>query len=89
MATVTCSECHKETEVPFTPTPGKPVYCNDCFRKRRSASPAVGGPRGGSGRPGGSGGSGGRGPPRRFGEPVRPKKYTRSDYPGFENFKQS
>ncbi len=29
-----CSECGKETQVPFKPTPGKPVYCRDCFQKR-------------------------------------------------------
>ncbi len=30
-----CSECGKPCEVPFRPTQGKPVYCDDCFRKRR------------------------------------------------------
>jgi len=30
-----CSECGKETEVPFKPTEGRPVYCKDCFMKRR------------------------------------------------------
>jgi CxxC-x17-CxxC domain-containing protein len=34
-----CSECGAETEVPFNPTPGKPVYCRDCFQARKSASP--------------------------------------------------
>jgi CxxC-x17-CxxC domain-containing protein len=29
-----CSECGKETQVPFKPTAGKPVYCRDCFQKR-------------------------------------------------------
>lgn len=33
----TCSECGQETEVPFNPTPGKPVYCRDCFQNRRAA----------------------------------------------------
>ena len=32
---IKCSECGKECEVPFKPTQGKPVYCNECFRKRR------------------------------------------------------
>ena len=27
-----CSNCGKETEVPFKPTEGRPVYCRDCFR---------------------------------------------------------
>lgn len=30
-----CSECGKDTEVPFEPRNDKPVYCNDCFRSRR------------------------------------------------------
>lgn len=30
-----CDECGKETEVPFQPTAGKPLYCSDCFEKRR------------------------------------------------------
>jgi len=32
----TCSDCGKETMVPFKPTPGKPVYCRDCYSKRRA-----------------------------------------------------
>ena len=28
-----CAECGKETEVPFEPREGRPVYCSDCFRK--------------------------------------------------------
>lgn len=35
----TCSECGKETEVPFNPSPGKPVYCRECFQARKSDSP--------------------------------------------------
>jgi CxxC-x17-CxxC domain-containing protein len=31
-----CSECGQQTEVPFEPTPGKPVYCRDCFQARRA-----------------------------------------------------
>lgn len=30
-----CSECGKECEVPFKPTEGKPVYCRECFMKRK------------------------------------------------------
>jgi len=30
-----CSECKKECEVPFKPTEGKPVYCKECFAKRK------------------------------------------------------
>ncbi len=32
-----CSECGAECEVPFNPTEGKPVYCSDCFAKRRAS----------------------------------------------------
>jgi CxxC-x17-CxxC domain-containing protein len=35
MFAATCSRCGKETEVPFRPTNGKPVYCSDCFRSVR------------------------------------------------------
>ena len=28
-----CSECGKNTEVPFEPRGDKPVYCSDCYRK--------------------------------------------------------
>jgi CxxC-x17-CxxC domain-containing protein len=30
-----CAECGKDTEVPFEPRGGKPVYCSDCYRKVR------------------------------------------------------
>jgi len=30
-----CAECGKETEVPFEPREGRPVYCSDCYRKVR------------------------------------------------------
>jgi CxxC-x17-CxxC domain-containing protein len=31
-----CSQCGVTTQVPFRPTPGKPVYCRDCFQSVRS-----------------------------------------------------
>jgi CxxC-x17-CxxC domain-containing protein len=31
----TCSNCGKEALVPFRPTSGKPVYCDECFRAAR------------------------------------------------------
>jgi CxxC-x17-CxxC domain-containing protein len=31
-----CSSCGKTASVPFRPTSGKPVYCNDCFASRRA-----------------------------------------------------
>jgi len=30
-----CAECKTECEVPFRPTGDRPVYCKDCFSKRR------------------------------------------------------
>ncbi len=36
MHKATCSECGKECEVPFKPTEGKPVYCRDCYAKKKS-----------------------------------------------------
>lgn len=35
MHKVTCSDCGQETEVPFKPTEGRPVYCRDCYQKHR------------------------------------------------------
>jgi CxxC-x17-CxxC domain-containing protein len=35
MFSATCSNCGKEALVPFRPTSGKPVYCDDCFRAAR------------------------------------------------------
>lgn len=34
--TVKCSTCGKDTQVPFKPTDGRPVYCKDDFMKMRS-----------------------------------------------------
>ena len=30
-----CSECGKECDIPFEPKEGRPVKCNDCFKKGR------------------------------------------------------
>ena len=35
MFPVTCAECGKETEVPFEPRQGRPVYCSECYNKVR------------------------------------------------------
>lgn len=35
MHKVTCSDCGVETEVPFKPTEGRPVYCRDCLPNHR------------------------------------------------------
>lgn len=37
MHPVVCAECGKDTTVPFEPRGDRPVYCSDCFNKRRSA----------------------------------------------------
>jgi CxxC-x17-CxxC domain-containing protein len=36
--TTTCTQCGKETTVPFKPTQGRPVYCRECFQQRRTAA---------------------------------------------------
>ncbi len=33
----TCSNCGKETTVPFKPTQGRPVFCKECFQSRKFA----------------------------------------------------
>ena len=35
MHKATCAECNQECEVPFKPSGDRPVYCRDCYRKRR------------------------------------------------------
>ena len=34
----TCSQCGKETTVPFKPTQGRPVFCRECFQQRRTTA---------------------------------------------------
>lgn len=46
---VKCSDCGKETQVPFKPSGDRPVYCRDCYMKKRGE---------------GTGGGMGRGPRR-------------------------
>jgi len=31
-----CSDCGQQTQVPFKPSGDRPVYCRDCFQKRRT-----------------------------------------------------
>lgn len=31
-----CSECQADCQVPFKPTEGKPVYCRDCYQKKKT-----------------------------------------------------
>ena len=35
MHDVTCAACGVATQVPFRPSSDRPVYCRDCFAKRR------------------------------------------------------
>jgi len=34
--TTVCSQCGRETTVPFRPTQGRPVYCKECFQQRKA-----------------------------------------------------
>jgi CxxC-x17-CxxC domain-containing protein len=34
-----CADCKKECEVPFRPTGDRPVYCKECFSKRKASEP--------------------------------------------------
>jgi CxxC-x17-CxxC domain-containing protein len=31
-----CADCNKECEIPFKPSAGRPVYCKECFVKRKN-----------------------------------------------------
>jgi CxxC-x17-CxxC domain-containing protein len=35
MFSAVCAQCGKDTQVPFKPTNGRPVYCSDCYTKVR------------------------------------------------------
>ena len=37
MFEVPCAQCGGMASVPFRPTPGRPVYCRDCFQARAGA----------------------------------------------------
>ena len=34
-----CAECGVETQVPFEPREGRPVYCSRCYDKSRASNP--------------------------------------------------
>jgi len=35
-----CADCGKEIkELPFEPSPDRPIYCRDCWGKRRTEGP--------------------------------------------------
>lgn len=33
-----CADCHKDCEIPFKPTGERPVYCKECFSKRKAGN---------------------------------------------------
>jgi CxxC-x17-CxxC domain-containing protein len=37
MFTATCGDCGNECKVPFKPKDTRPVYCKECFMKRKPA----------------------------------------------------
>ncbi len=39
MHEATCSQCGGQAMVPFEPRMDRPVYCDECFSKRRTTSP--------------------------------------------------
>jgi CxxC-x17-CxxC domain-containing protein len=45
-----CSECGRDTQVPFQPRGDRPVYCSDCFSSQRGGSQPWRGGGGGSRR---------------------------------------
>lgn len=40
-----CSQCGKDTQVPFQPRNDRPVYCSECFEQRRPRTESRGGAR--------------------------------------------
>ncbi|HEX9909198.1 MAG TPA: CxxC-x17-CxxC domain-containing protein [Thermoplasmata archaeon] len=37
MHKIKCSDCGSESEVPFEPKEGRPVYCQTCYQKHKPA----------------------------------------------------
>jgi len=37
MYAAVCAQCGKDTEVPFEPRNGRPVYCSDCYSKTKTS----------------------------------------------------
>ena len=62
MYPATCSNCGRDTEVPFMPTAGRPVLCRDCFNAAKGTGAGAGAGAGyGGGHGGGRGARGGDG----------------------------
>lgn len=32
-----CSDCKKDCEVPFKPSSDRPIYCKECYSKRKGS----------------------------------------------------
>src|SRR5215831_19979467 len=69
MYPATCSNCGRDTEVPFMPTAGRPVLCRDCFNASKGSSAGYGG-----GHAGGHGSRGGGARPSRASAPSAPSE---------------
>ncbi len=41
MYAVICFDCKKNTEIPFKPSGDRPVYCKECFAKRKAGNAPV------------------------------------------------
>ncbi|MFC1685510.1 CxxC-x17-CxxC domain-containing protein [Nanoarchaeota archaeon] len=39
MHKIKCTECGKDAEVPFRPKEGLPVFCRECFFKKKGITP--------------------------------------------------
>jgi len=38
MHKVICADCKKECEIPFRPSGDRPVYCQECFKRRKAGN---------------------------------------------------
>jgi CxxC-x17-CxxC domain-containing protein len=38
MFTAVCAECGVDTEVPFKPVDGRPVFCLECFQRQKQSA---------------------------------------------------
>jgi CxxC-x17-CxxC domain-containing protein len=36
MYKITCADCKRDSEIPFKPAGDRPVYCPECFRRRKT-----------------------------------------------------
>jgi CxxC-x17-CxxC domain-containing protein len=42
MYSAICDKCHNACQIPFQPTPGKPIFCEACFGKERPSGAGKG-----------------------------------------------